>query len=206
MNHSSILQIHLNGEENSLSGGEHSIRIFSLASASSSASPFPLLSEPTSDQKAKSRLKQQVRRLKGRRNLQVNWKATSDNTKKRRKEKQIWKVSRDLLFGVSSESQGEEHAWFIIQNITKQQTGLFWVTVFFAEKSWLRFALRCSWRANQNVTSRPVFFSFPFFFVNQNHHCWMSHVRFLRLSRHPVCHFRAWHYTFLRLCITPTGL
>uniref|UniRef100_A0A0E9RLP1 Uncharacterized protein n=1 Tax=Anguilla anguilla TaxID=7936 RepID=A0A0E9RLP1_ANGAN len=27
MNHSSILQTHLNGEENSLSGGEHSIRI-----------------------------------------------------------------------------------------------------------------------------------------------------------------------------------
>lgn len=87
MNHSSILQIHLNGGENSLSGGEHSIRIFSLASASSSSSPFPLLSEPTSDQKAKSRLKQQVRRLKGRRNLQVNWKATSDNTKKKEERK-----------------------------------------------------------------------------------------------------------------------
>lgn len=78
MNHSSILQIHLNGGENSLSGGELSIRIFSLASASSSASPFPLLSKGTSDQKAKSRLRQQVRRLKGRRNLQVNWKAISD--------------------------------------------------------------------------------------------------------------------------------
>lgn len=75
MNHSSILQIHLNGGENSLSGGEHSIRIFSLASASSSASPFPPLSGGTSDQKAESRFKQQVRRLKGRRNLQVNWKA-----------------------------------------------------------------------------------------------------------------------------------
>lgn len=45
MNHSSILQIHLNGGENSLSGGEHSIRIFSPASASSSASSFPLLSK-----------------------------------------------------------------------------------------------------------------------------------------------------------------
>lgn len=77
MNHSSILQIHLNGGENSLSGGEHSIRIFSLASASSSASPFPPLSGGTSDQKAESRFKQQVRRLKGRRNLQVNWKAIS---------------------------------------------------------------------------------------------------------------------------------
>lgn len=45
MNHSSILQIHLNGGGNSLSGGEHSIRIFSPASASSSASSFPLLSK-----------------------------------------------------------------------------------------------------------------------------------------------------------------
>ena len=44
MNHSSILQIHLNGGENSLSGGEHSIRIFSPADASS-ASFFPLLSK-----------------------------------------------------------------------------------------------------------------------------------------------------------------
>lgn len=32
MNHSSILQIHLNGGENSLSSGEHSIRIFSSPS------------------------------------------------------------------------------------------------------------------------------------------------------------------------------
>lgn len=45
MNHSSILQIHLNGGENSLSGGEHSIRIFSPASASSSATSFLLLSK-----------------------------------------------------------------------------------------------------------------------------------------------------------------
>lgn len=45
MNHSSIPQIHLNGGENSLSGGEHSIRIYSPASASSSASSFLLLSK-----------------------------------------------------------------------------------------------------------------------------------------------------------------
>lgn len=83
MNHSSILQIHLNGGESSLSGGEHSIRIFSLAAASPSASSLRLLSEGLPDQKAKSRLKQQVRRrLKGRRNLQVNWKAISDWGKK----------------------------------------------------------------------------------------------------------------------------
>lgn len=78
MNHSSILQIHLNGGENSLSGGEHSIRIFSLASPSSSASSFALLSKGPLIKKRNQRLKQQVRRLKGRRNLQVNWKAISD--------------------------------------------------------------------------------------------------------------------------------
>lgn len=62
--------------ENSLSGGERSIRIFSLAAASSSASPFPPLSAGEPLIKKRNRgLKQQVRRLKGRRNLQVNWKA-----------------------------------------------------------------------------------------------------------------------------------
>lgn len=67
MNHSSILQIHLNGGENSLSGGERSIRIFSPASASSSASSFPLLSKGLigkgKKKKKKSKLWQQVRRL-----------------------------------------------------------------------------------------------------------------------------------------------
>lgn len=64
--------------ENSLSGGERSIRIFSLPAASSSASPFPPLSggEPLIKKRNRG-LKQQVRRLKGRRNLQVNWKAIS---------------------------------------------------------------------------------------------------------------------------------
>lgn len=67
MNHSSILQIHLNGGENSLSGGEHSIRIFSPASASSSASSFPLLSKGLigrGKKEVKPPLRQQVRRLK----------------------------------------------------------------------------------------------------------------------------------------------
>lgn len=68
MNHSSILQIHLNGGENSLSGGEHSIRIFSPASASSSASSFPLLSKGLIGRGKKKEVKppprQQVRRLK----------------------------------------------------------------------------------------------------------------------------------------------
>lgn len=44
--------------ENSLSGGERSIRIFSLAAASSSASPFPsFVRGGASDQKAESRFK-----------------------------------------------------------------------------------------------------------------------------------------------------
>lgn len=67
MNHSSILQIHLNGGENSLSGGEHSIRIFSPASASSSASSFPPLSKGLigrGKKEAKLPLRQQVGRLK----------------------------------------------------------------------------------------------------------------------------------------------
>lgn len=89
--------------ENSLSGGERSIRIFSLPAASSSASPFPPLSggEPLIKKRNRG-LKQQVRRLKGRRNLQVNWKAISAFLYicERKKRGRFDEVSRDLLAGV----------------------------------------------------------------------------------------------------------
>lgn len=89
--------------ENSLSGGERSIRIFSLAAASSSASPFPPLSGGEPRIKKRNRgLKQQVRRLKGRGNLQVNWKAISAffYISVREKKGRFDEVARDLLAGV----------------------------------------------------------------------------------------------------------
>lgn len=88
MNHSSIRQIHLNGcVGDSLSGGEHSIRIFSLAFASL----LRLLLFPLFCQEApawsKSKIKAGatgMRPLKGGRNLRANWKAISDLRKKRK--------------------------------------------------------------------------------------------------------------------------
>lgn len=87
--------------ENSLSGGERSIRIFSLAAASSSASPFPLLSvgEPLIKKRNRG-LKQQVRRLKGGRNLQVNWKAISAFLDIGKKKGDSMKFQGILLAGV----------------------------------------------------------------------------------------------------------
>lgn len=101
MNHSSILQIHLNGGENSLSGGEHSIGIFSLASASSSASSLPLLSEGPLIKK---------RRNQGSSNRCAAWKAAAicrrAGTLSRIK-RRTGELSGDLIFfGVSSESRG----------------------------------------------------------------------------------------------------
>lgn len=97
MNHSSILEIHLNGGENSLSGGEHSIRIFSLASPSSSASSFPLLSKGPLIKK----------RNQGSSNRCAVWKAaaickwTGKLSRIKKNKSPIQEVSRDWLPGIS---------------------------------------------------------------------------------------------------------
>lgn len=94
MNHSSILQIHLNGGENSLSSGEHSIRIFSPAAASSSASSFPLLSKGLIGRKKK------ISRNHGSGNRCAAWKAAAICGRTRNLScigSPSRKVSRDLL-------------------------------------------------------------------------------------------------------------
>lgn len=78
MNHSSILQIHLNGGENSLSGEKHSIRIFSSASPSSSAPSSRLLSEGCLIKKRNQGSGNRCVIWKGVCNLQVNWKDSSE--------------------------------------------------------------------------------------------------------------------------------
>lgn len=134
--------------ENSLSGGERSIRIFSLAAASSSASPLPPLSAGEPLIKKRNRgLKQQVCRLKGRRNLQVNWKAISVFFIYLWEKSRLDKVSRDFAHrGQALKSRRVEETlapgeglqlgqWQTVAGIIGQNSLTQWTVLFY---SWLQ--------------------------------------------------------------------
>lgn len=148
MNHSSILQIHLNGS------GKFIVRwrafdkdLFSCLSLFFSLF-FPSFVKGLSDQKAKSRLKQQVRRLKGCRNLQVNWKAVTDKKTESRSFKgfAVWGQ-----FTKSGWSKMLEWLHNLLKacdkTITERKLELIWVlhTVI----CWLLLDLRCNFFQNK---------------------------------------------------------
>lgn len=109
MNHSSILQIHLNGGENALSGGEHSIRIFSLASASSSASSLPLLSKWPFW--SKSEIKAQATGVPSERRLQSASGLESYLGFKKKKKKKEKKTDSRSFKGFASRGRLKKSRW-----------------------------------------------------------------------------------------------
>lgn len=185
MNHSSILQIHLNGGENSLSGGEHSIRIFSLASPSSSASSFPLLSKGPLIKK----------RNQGSSNRCAVWKAAAICKwagKLSRIKSLIREVSRDLLLGVSWKSQDgvrcSRRSIIYWKHVTEQLQNRGWnesgsLTYIHTPIHLLPFDLRRNcWL--ENKTKDDLLYVFHPVFPNWKHHSWICYVRILY---HPKC-------------------
>jgi len=127
------------GGGGSLSSGEHSIRICSLASAFSSASSSPLLWKGRSDQKAKSRLGQQVqRRLK--RGLPQSAseleKLSRIKKKKRRRKKEKFQGIRLVRSGWSGFVEMREEVHHLLKERNGTITGR-WITFYFTNEQLL---------------------------------------------------------------------